>query len=269
MVPPSPRFGFFTPSLLQRLVLSLTRIPPLYRGSLRPTWVKIINFLRSGPLDVCSTYGSFRVYPTTNLVDSAILLHPAYNKEELDFLKNGLPDSGTFVDIGANIGLYTVALGNHLSSKGRIVAIEPNPTCLERLNANIALNDLGTVTVFGVGVGDFRGKARLVILRNDLAIAHIVRDDLNGTFEVRTLVDILSEAGLSSIDALKIDIEGFEKAALEPFFRTAPRRLWPKRICMEHLHDNNEVAAMLRKCGYRLVKNTRNNSLLILDEAAS
>ena len=105
MVPPNPRFGFFTPSLLQRLLLSLTRIPPLYRGSLRPTWAKIINLLRSGPVDVSSTYGNFRVYPTTNLVDSAILLHPAYNKEELDFLKKGLPDSGTFVDIGANIGL--------------------------------------------------------------------------------------------------------------------------------------------------------------------
>ena len=266
MVPPNPRFGFFAPSLLQRLVLSLTRVPPLYRGSLRPIWTKIINLLRSGPVDVCSTYGSFRVYPTTNLVDSAILLHPAYNKEELDFLKEGLPDSGTFVDIGANIGLYTVALGNHLTSKGRVVAIEPNPICLERLNVNIALNNLETVSVFGVGVGDFHGKARLVILRNDLAIAHIVRDDSNGTFEVRTLIDILNEAGLSSIDALKIDIEGFEKAALEPFFSSAPRELWPKRICMEHLHDNNEVAEILRKCGYRLVKNTRNNSLLILDK---
>ncbi len=37
---------------------------------------------------------------------------------------------------------------------------------------------------------------------------------------------------------------------------------------MEHLHDNNEVAEILRKCGYRLVKNTRNNSLLILEQAA-
>jgi FkbM family methyltransferase len=268
MPPPNPCFGSLAPSLPQRLVLGLTRIPPLYRGSLRPTWVKVIDLLRKGPVDVRSTYGNFRVYPTSNLVDGAILLHPAYNKEEIDFLQEGLPSSGTFVDIGANIGLYTVALGNRLTSQGRVVAIEPNPICLERLKANIALNDLAGVTVFGVGVGDFHGKARLVILRNDLAIAHIVRDDQNGTFEVRTLIDILKEAGLTSIDALKIDIEGFEKAALEPFFRSASRELWPKRICMEHLHDNNEVAEILRKCGYRLVKNTRNNSLLILEQEA-
>jgi hypothetical protein len=97
MPPPNLRFGSFAPSLLQRLVLGLTRIPPLYRGSLRPTWAKIINLLRSGPVDVGSTYGNFRVYPKTNLVDSAILLHPAYNKEVLDFLKNGLPDAGLFL----------------------------------------------------------------------------------------------------------------------------------------------------------------------------
>ena len=116
-----------------------------------------------------------------------------------------------------------------------------------------------------VGVGDFDGKAKLVVLRNDLAIAHIVRDDVAGDFAVRQLLDILDEAGLQTIDALKIDVEGFERAALEPFFRAAPRSRWPKRICMEHLHDSDVMAGILRGCGYRLLKNTRNNSLLVLD----
>ena len=115
------------------------------------------------------------------------------------------------------------------------------------------------------GVGDFDGKAKLVILRNDLAIAHIVRDDVGGDFAVRQLLSILDDAGLQTIDALKIDVEGFERAALEPFFRAAPRSRWPKRICMEHLHDSDVMAGILRGCGYRLVKNTRNNALLILE----
>ena len=262
----SPTFGTYYPSLLQRLTLKISRIPPLYRGSLRPAWVKLLNFFRKGPVDVNSNYGNFRVYPTTNLVDSAILLHPYYNKEELDFLQEDMPATGTFVDIGANIGLYSVAIGRNLNSGGHVVSIEPNPTCLERLSANIQLNNLNIVKIFGVGVGDFNGKGRLVILKNDLAIAHIVRDDAEGTFKVRPLIDIIKEAGLNKIDALKIDVEGFEKAALEPFFRSADRALWPKRICMEHLHDNNEVTEILRKCGYRLIKNTRNNSLLLLGD---
>ena len=242
----------------------MIRIPPLYRGSLRPFWVKVMDALRRGPVDVESAYGRFRVYPTTNLVDSALLLHPAYNQEEIDFLKAGAGPGGTFVDIGANIGLYSVALGNHLGPTGKVVSVEPNPVCVGRLRDNLALNGLGHARVFPVGVGDFDGKARLVVLRNDLAIAHIVRDDAGGDFAVRPLVSLLDEAGVATIDALKIDVEGFERAALEPFFRSAPRSRWPRRICMEHLHDGDAMASILRECGYREVRATRNNSLMLL-----
>ena len=262
---PEPAFGDLRPSLLQRITLSLIRIPPLYRGSLRPLWVRLLNALRGGPVDVESTFGRFRVYPTTNLVDSALLIHPCYNNEEIDFLKGGTGPGGSFVDVGANIGLYSVALGNFLKPGGKVVAIEPNPVCVERLRHNLALNGLESARVFDVGVGDFDGKAKLVVLRNDLAIAHIVRDDAGGDFAVRQLLSILEDAGLQTIDALKIDVEGFERAALEPFFRDAPRSRWPKRICMEHLHDNDAMAGILRECGYREVKSTRNNSLLILE----
>ena len=260
-----PPFGEFRATFLQRVALFFVRIPPLYRGSLRPLWVKILNTLRAGPVDVDYLYGRFRVYPTTNLVDSAILLHPSYNKEEIDFLKDGTGPGGTFVDIGANIGLYSVALGNFIKNGGRVVSIEPNPICLSRLRYNLEINNLGSSRVFDVGVGDFNGKGKLVILRNDLAIAHTVRDDISGDFKIRPLIDILDDAGVQSIDALKIDIEGYERAALEPFFLSAERTRWPKRICMEHLHDGGEMAKILQNCGYHLLKNTRNNSLLILE----
>lgn len=250
---------------MQRLVLALTRIPPLYRGSLRPTWVKLLNWLRGGPVDVTTIYGRFRVRPTSNLVESALLLHPAYNREEIDFLKEGVAAGGTFVDVGANIGLYSLALAGHLRGTGRVVAIEPNPICCERLRANVAFNGLTQVALFPVGVADFSGRARLELLKNDLAIAHIVREDAKGDFEVKTLIDILDEAGVQEISALKIDIEGFELAAFGPFFATAPRSRWPRRICSEHLLDNDDVLTLLRKCGYRLVRNTRNNSLFVLE----
>ena len=265
MTPAAPAFGELRASLLQRIALGVIRIPPLYRGSLRPLWVKLLNALRSGPVDVESVFGRFRVYPTTNLVDSALLIHPYYNQEEIDFLKAGTGPGGTFVDVGANIGLYSVALGNFLQPGGRVVSIEPNPVCVARLRHNLELNGLDTSRVFDVGVGDFDGKAKLVVLRNDLAIAHIVRDDAHGDFAVRQLLSILDDAGLQTIDALKIDVEGFERAALEPFFRAAPRSRWPKRICMEHLHDSDVMAGILRGCGYRLVKSTRNNALLVLE----
>jgi FkbM family methyltransferase len=263
MGPATEAFGRYRASLWQRVVLGITRIPPLYRGSFRPTWVRLLNWIRPGPVDVASLYGLFRVYPTTNLVDSAILLHPNYNREEINFLKAGMSRDGTFVDIGANIGLYSVALGNHLSGGGRVVSIEPNAICCERLRFNLALNGLDRVSVFDVAVGDFFGRGKLRILKNDLAIAQTVRDDAGGDFEVRPLEAVLEQAGIQRIDALKIDVEGFEKAVLEPFFRSAPSARWPGRICMEHLGEKADILTILRNCDYRLVKNTRNNSLLV------
>jgi len=265
METPTEPFGTYRPSRAQRAVLGLTRVPPLYRGSFRPTWVRVLNRLRAGPLDVTTCYGRFRIHPTTNLVDSALMLHPAYNREEIDFLKEGVTQGGTFVDVGANIGLYTVALAGHLRGAGRVVAIEPNPVCVERLQTNVALNSFPQVRIFPVGVADFTGRARLVILENDLAIAHIVRDDERGDFKVRTLLDILDEAGVQSVSALKIDVEGFELAALGPYFASTPRSRWPGRLCSEHLLDSGGVLEVLRRCGYRLVKNTRNNSLFLLE----
>lgn len=264
MVDSSHAFGTFAPSLGQKLTLALVRVPPLYRGSLRPFWVRVLNALRGGPVDVTSTFGRFRVYPTTNLVDSALLIHPFYNREEIEFLKAGLPAGGTFVDIGANIGLYSVALGNTLRGSGRVISIEPNPICVERLRANLSFNDLPVADVFPVAAGDEPGRGHLIVDRDDLAIARTVRDATGGDFEIRTLTDILDQAGVATIDALKIDVEGFEMAALGPFFRSAPRARWPKRICIEHLGEKSDVMTMLAEAGYRLERNTRNNALLVL-----
>ena len=264
MLEQHPAFGKFTPSLSQRLLLAIIRVPPLYRGSLRPFWVRVLNTLRRGPVDVCSVFGRFRVYPTSNLVDSALLIHPAYNEAEISFLREGLGEGGNFVDIGANIGLYSVALGNTLRGSGRVISIEPNPICVERLRANLSLNDLPVADVFPVAAGDAPGRGHLIVDRDDLAIARTVRDVTGGDFEIRTLTDILDQAGVATIDALKIDVEGFEMAALGPFFRSAPRARWPKRICIEHLGEKSDVMKMLDEAGYRLVRNTRNNALLVL-----
>ena len=46
---------------------------------------------------------------------------------------------------------------------------------------------------------------------------------------------ILADAAVDHVDALKIDIEGFEDRVLTPFFKDAPQGLWPRAIVIEHL----------------------------------
>ena len=78
---------------------------------------------------------------------------------------------------------------------------------------------------------------------------------------------ILDEAGVISVDALKIDVEGYEDRALIPFFKQAARALWPRAVVIEHLSKDEWqadcIADMLAR-GYAVTGKTRSNTMLIL-----
>jgi len=71
---------------------------------------------------------------------------------------------------------------------------------------------------------------------------------------VRPLLDILAGCGITRVDAMKMDIEGFEDQAIIPMLRSAPRSLWPKRLLIEILMKGNwreDCVAALLAAGYR------------------
>ena len=76
---------------------------------------------------------------------------------------------------------------------------------------------------------------------------------------------ILEEAGAARVDALKIDVEGFEDRVLTGFFADAPQALWPRAIVIEHLSKDEWLAdciADMRARGYVEIGRTRSNTLL-------
>jgi hypothetical protein len=76
---------------------------------------------------------------------------------------------------------------------------------------------------------------------------------------------ILEEAGVSHVDALKIDIEGFEDRVLTGFFASAPPSLWPRAVVIEHLSKDEwqtDCIADMRARGYVEIAKTRSNTLL-------
>ncbi|MBC7833339.1 MAG: FkbM family methyltransferase, partial [Hyphomicrobium sp.] len=73
------------------------------------------------------------------------------------------------------------------------------------------------------------------------------------TVPVQPLLAVCQIAGLSKIDVLKIDIEGYEDKALLPFIAKAPRSLWPRYIFIEVVRDGvweTDCIAALRRAGY-------------------
>ena len=126
---------------------------------------------------------------------------------EMMFLAHVLRPSDLFVDIGANVGVYTV-LASAVTG-ARSIAFEPIPTTYEELNRNIALNNIGDrVETRRVCLGSSNGTVRMTA--NQGGLNHVAMDQ-DGDATVETQVMRLDDAlGAVPCQFIKIDAEGYE-----------------------------------------------------------
>ncbi|MCC7252731.1 FkbM family methyltransferase [Hyphomicrobium sp.] len=194
--------------------------------------------------------------------------------DALNMSVDRLRPGDTFVDVGANFGLFSAMAAKKVGAEGRVVSIEPHPELVRRLKFNMDANGFRHVTIFESAVGDKTGEAVLYANTSSFAESSLRADatqprkDQKATaVPIATLLDIVERAGLSRIDALKIDIEGYEDRALVPFFDTAPRGLWPKRLLLETIHADDwatDCVSKLVGCGYAIERRTQSDALLVL-----
>jgi FkbM family methyltransferase len=162
----------------------------------------------------------------------------------LPFLRGCAEKGGTVVDVGANIGFYTLESAVAVGSQGRVISIEAAPSHLESLNRNIELNGMKNVSVIGTAVGDAVGQAMLTLPRGD-NLGMFTLGDVEGEetylVAIDTMDHLLEHQNIHSIDLIKMDIEGSEFKAL----RGAARIFEKFRPSL--LIELNEMA--LRRCG--------------------
>jgi FkbM family methyltransferase len=267
--PSPPPFGAFAPNAAQDAIIRLAHRSRLKRGAFRPWLSRLVNLLRAGPVDVTYQGASFRFYHQTSATERGALFDPDYNIEELDFLRAHTPVGGVFVDVGANVGTYGLALARRVGADGTVIAIEPHPVTHARLAFNKAASGFAQVRLVAAAAGAAVGELMIETDGGNLGASHIVSGEAS-TKAIKVpslrLRRILEDAGASHVDALKIDIEGFEDRALMPFFREAPPTLWPRAVVIEHLSKNEWLAdciADMRARGYAETGKTRSNTLLV------
>ncbi|MDB5452538.1 MAG: FkbM family methyltransferase, partial [Caulobacteraceae bacterium] len=170
-------------------------------------------------------------------------------------------------DGGANVGMYSlsvIAQARALRRAVKVVAVEPDPVNLGRLRDNLAASAAHEASVAAVALGASRGTIRI---DSDQTNRGEVRISETGGTEVAMapLAEVLTEAGLEHVDALKLDIEGHELPVLTAFFETAPSALWPRLILLEvSKHGDTPAYDLCLAKGYALAKRTRINALLRL-----
>ena len=275
----SSPWGAHLPAAYDRAVLSVTRaMPANWLGQRLPILFRrvVMRRLGEGCLDTMLWGMRLRLYPRRNGCEKNALFTPQmYDTMERRALAEALKRKGgtfTFVDIGANVGLYSL----YLASCGdvRTLAIEPQPGVLERLRYHLAANPSARVDVLPIALSDRAGEAVLVINDSDSGGTHIDkqdgRQDRGERISVPTkpLMAVLSDAGIETIDALKIDVEGAEDIVLAPFLHDAPQSLLPRLILIEDTRGfwNIDLFALLAARGYTEQERSRQNVALRLQD---
>jgi FkbM family methyltransferase len=264
-----PPFGAFAPTAGQAAIIRLAHGSRLKRGAFRPWLSRLVNLLRAGPVDVAYQGASFRFYHQASATERGALFNPDYNLEELDFLRAHVPVGGVFVDVGANVGTYALALARQVGPAGKVIAIEPHPITHARLAFNTMASRCSQVRLVAAAAAAADGELTIETDGDNLGASHIVSGEASGKaikVPALRLQHILEEAGASQVDALKIDIEGFEDRALTPFFKEAPQSLWPRAVVIEHLSKNEwlqDCIADMLAHGYAETGKNRSNTLLV------
>lgn len=164
---------------------------------------------------------------------------------------------GTFIDIGACIGRYTVKVANKLGKNGTVVAIEPEPENYGMLKKNIAINKLDNVLPLNLAC--YSKQARLP-LRVEPAktgwhtLLHISRSIPRKQCVVQadTLDNLAKKHKLKNVKLIKIDVEGAEPDVLEGA-RELLKREAPA-VLFEAWNDQYlaQSAKLLEPLGYRI-----------------
>ena len=275
-------YGSHEPNSVIRAILAITR-------RLRPTWLGLrlsmllrrvaINSLRGRPVDTVIWNARVRLYPDHNSCEKNALFTPQmFDVEERRVLAEAIDRriaSGatfTFIDIGANVGLYSLNVASRSGARARILALEPQPGIVERLRFNVKINPSANIAVLPIAVARHEGEVDLVIDQRDGGSTRLTKagtmshDAETARVMCRPLASILDEAGIFSIDALKIDLGGAEDLALAQFLQTAPPGLLPHLVLIEEQPQDwsLDLYALMQECGYRIAARSRQNAVFQL-----
>lgn len=140
-----------------------------------------------------------------------------YYEPELSCLEELLSPGKTFVDAGANVGIYTLAASRIVGQTGHVIAFEPSIQSLPALRRNIALNHLTNVALFPVALSHVTGSAKLYHgpnpSLNSLGKETGWSEDAE-KIATETLDGIVERVGLDHVDVIKVDVQGAEELVL-------------------------------------------------------
>src|SRR5258708_569910 len=167
------------------------------------------------------------------------------------------PEGGIAIDVGANLGEWSVPLAKAVGRGGQVLCIEPNAVVADALAATLRVNNFRQAWVLPVGLSEVEGCGYLSVASGDSGLSRLAVAAAVGTVPVslRSLDAVVAEYGLARLDLVKIDVEGHERQVLSGGMRTL-RQFLPALVFEsghESGNDRAAIARLLDDAGYDIV----------------
>jgi FkbM family methyltransferase len=168
-----------------------------------------------------------------DMTQETILLEDAWDPSLTDLVRKTLDPQAVFIDVGANVGYFTLLASTCVGDSGRVLSIEPNPPVAEQLRLNVERSNLSNVIIEQTLCTDsLESYTQTLYLpdQSQLGKASISKSNAGGveSVEVRssTVDQLIRNHRLQNVTFVKIDVEGAELMVLRGMTETL-RQLRP------------------------------------------
>ncbi|ESA38761.1 family methyltransferase [Leptolyngbya sp. Heron Island J] len=198
-----------------------------------------------------------RCYPN-GYSAASVLYCGLYDYNEMNFLLRYLRPEDSFLDIGANVGIYSILAASRISL-GKVFSFEPLPKNIDRLKENCKLNKFDHIEIHSVAISDIQGEIALNLAEGDsMPFITSSPEENSITVPTDTLDNIFRGRELKQLTLAKIDIEGAEFLAFKGARSLLEKHLpyvWILEInntIKNFNHTEEDVVSLLNSFGYHL-----------------
>lgn len=189
-------------------------------------------------------------------------IYTGFEQDEINFINSNLNQGDIFIDIGANIGLFSIIAANKVGNSGKVIAFEPTKKVFNKLIENATLNNFENIDFRNIGLSNKKQTLSFYVSQDGFDafnsfVENNDREEQKITIEASTLDIELENINKSLIKIVKIDVEGWEKYVLlggQDFFTN-----YSPIVMMEFTEENtfnagysiHELYDMMQNYGYK------------------
>lgn len=197
-----------------QVISSIFQMLPIFRGKRRVCKfiLKRLGFSESRNVVINTKSGRFELPNLIEIISFDLFVNGIYEKGLVELLKNKIPQKGVFIDVGANIGSISIPLAIARPDI-TIIAIEASPWIYKVLQNNISHNNVYNITAENYAVYNESNKALPMYAPKELFGKGSLKPIFTGASEMVntiTIDTIKNKFNLTTIDFIKVDVEGFE-----------------------------------------------------------